>query len=197
MVMAEGKDDAEGSKTRQAYMYMLAGEVLTKRPSEGTTLSGKKIETAAMRRGREMEPLAIEQYENTTFGAKIERVGFVRRKLPNGRFIGCSPDGLLNKRKKAIEVKTLAPHRMIDRLERGGSMPPEHHWQVMGTMLVAGVAEVDLILFYSGMPVSPRFTMSNEGEGMRKELQRLSDELERFDHELHKLVERTRNRGIR
>lgn len=171
------------SKTRREYMHKLAGEILTGRPAEG------KIITAAMQRGHDMEPEAREHYAQSNL-VKLDRVGFVRRKLPSGRFVGCSPDGLIGKR-KALEIKTMAPHLMIALLERGAGLPPEHRWQVFGTMWVADLEEVDLMLYYRGMPVAPKFTVLRNMEAIKE----ISDATEVFDHELNKLVARIRAMG--
>lgn len=187
MVLAQGKDDE--ALTRRGYMRRLAGELLTGQPAEST--GGGKILTAAMQRGRDMEPEAIEHYAKTTFGAELERVGFARRRLPSGRYVGCSPDALMNKRRKALEVKTMAPHRMIEVLDRGAYVPPEFIAQIHGTMLVCDIEEVDLLVFYRGMPVAPRFTIRR----IESEIKRLSDAIEVFDHELHQLVKRVRAMG--
>ncbi len=172
------------SATRDAYMRKLAGEILTGAPGEG------KIVTAAMQRGNDMEPEAREYFARTYFG-DVERVGFMRRKLPSGRYVGASPDALIAKRRGALEIKTLAPHLMIEQLVKGAAMPPAHRAQVFGTMFVGGLDFVELMLFYRGMPVAPRFKVGRD-ETMIKEI---SDALEVFDYELHKLVEKVRAMG--
>lgn len=177
------------SKTRREYMHKLAGEILTGRPAEG------KITTAAMQRGHEMEPEAREHYAKTNI-VKIDRVGFVRRKLPSGRYVGSSPDGLMEARKGAnwrrgLEIKTMAPHLMIGLLERGATLPPEHRWQVYGTMWVADLEEVDLMLYYRGMPVAPKFTVVRSEPAIKE----ISDAVEVFDHELNGLVKKIRAMG--
>lgn len=179
MIMRDGD-----AKTRTEYMRKLAGEVMTGRPAEG------KIVTAAMDRGNQMEPEARDHYSRKNF-VTLERVGFIRRKLPSGRYVGCSPDGLIGRRSKGLEIKTMAPHLMIQRLESGAGMPPDHRWQVYGTMWIASLDEVDLMLFYSGMPVAPQFTVKRD----EKVIKEISDSAEVFDHELHKLVKKIRGMG--
>lgn len=181
--MAQGID-GEASKTRTRYMRVLAGEILTGRPGEG------KLVTAAMQRGKDMEPEARDHYLKTRFD-DLEEVGFIRRKLPSGRYVGASPDGLLKKRRKALEIKTMQPDLMIERLERGAGAPTEHRPQVHGTMAVGDLDEVDLLIFYSGMPVAPLFTFQRDPTYIR-EIQRA---VEVFDFELHQLVEKIRRMG--
>jgi hypothetical protein len=180
VIMAQGKD-GEASIGRARLMRVLAGEILTGRPGEG------KIITAAMQRGKDMEPEAFDQYTRRHF-EEIRRIGFMRRKLPNGRYVGASPDGLIGTR-KALEIKTMAPDLMIERLERGAAgMPPEHRPQVHGTMWVGDLAEVDLILFYSGMPITPKYTIRRDDTYIAQ----IARAVEVFDFEIHKLVEKIR-----
>lgn len=172
------------SVTRDEYMRKLAGEVLTGLPAEG------KLKTAAMERGTEMEPEARAHYARTNFG-EVERVGFMRRKMPSGRYVGASPDALLEKRRGGLEIKTMAPHLMIQRLVSGAGMPPDHRWQVYGTMFVGELDFVTLTLFYRGMPVVPKFKVGRHEETIKE----ISDAVEVFDSELHKLVAKIRAMG--
>lgn len=182
IMMATGKDDEE-SKTRARLMRVLAGEILTGTPAEG------KIITAAMERGKEMEADARAYYERTRF-ADVRQVGFIRRRLPSGNWVGCSPDGLIGER-KALEIKTMAPDLMIERLERGAGLPPEHRAQVHGTMWVADLEEVDLLLFYRGMPVNPTFTVRRDETFIRE----IARAVETFEYETRSLVEKIRRMG--
>lgn len=179
IIMASGRDGDE-SKTRAQYMRMLAGEILTGRPAEG------KIMTAAMQRGKDMEPEAREHYLATRF-VDIRQVGFMRRKLPSGRYFGASPDGLIGAR-KALEIKTMRPDLIIERLERGAGGMTEHRPQVQGTMLVGDLEEVDLMIFFSGMPVAPTATIYRDNTYCN-EIRRA---VEVFDFELNQLVEKIR-----
>lgn len=182
LIMADAKD-GEASKTRTRYMRMLAGEILTGRPAEG------KIITAAMQRGRDMEPEARQHYLDRHF-VDLRQVGFIRRRLPSGRFAGCSPDALIGDR-KALEIKTMEPSLLIERLEKGAGMPPEHKAQVQGTLWVADLEEVDLLLFYSGFPVAPKYTCQRDENYIRQ----LANAVEVFEYETRKLVEKIRRMG--
>lgn len=182
MVLAQSKDGGE-RLTREKYKRILAGEILTGRPGEG------KLVTAAMQRGKDMEAEAFDHYVARHF-ASVRRVGFIRRRLPNGRWVGASPDGLVDVR-KGLEIKTMAPDLMIERLERGSGMPSEHRAQVQGEMWVGDLEEMDVMLFYSGMPVAPKFTVRRDEVYIRE----LSRAVEVFDFELHQLVEKIRRMG--
>src|SRR5581483_3469101 len=171
------------AETRKKYMHFLAGEVLSGRVGESKTFP-------AMDRGKEMEPRAREAYERRNV-VSVKQVGFVRRKLPSGRYVGASPDGLIGKR-KGLEIKTLAPHLMVPILDRGaGGVTGEHRWQCYGTILVADLDEVDLTLYYDGMPVQPQYSIQRN----EQDLVELANAIEVFDHELHKRVGRIRKMG--
>lgn len=136
-----------------------------------------------------MEPMAREHYERAHLVA-IERIGFVRRRLPSGRFVGCSPDGLMAKRRKGLEIKTVAPHRLIPLLKPSAAIPSEHLAQIWGTMWVADLEEIDLLMFYEGMP-EREFTIKRNEQAIKE----ISNAAEVFDNDLHKLVKEIRAFG--
>lgn len=175
-VLAEGD-----GKTRAKYMNQLAGEILTGETAE-------TFRNEAMDRGLMMEPDARDFYARTQF-VDLAPMGFVRRRLPSGRFVGCSPDSMIGKR-KALEIKTTRPDLLIE-LARRGTFPSEHRAQTHGTLWVAGLDEIDLMIFYRGMPVAPTFTIERNDAYLRE----ISEAVEIFDWELHKLVEQMREMG--
>lgn len=170
------------AKTRRQYMRRLAGELHTGLPAE--TYRNK-----AMERGNEMEPEAREHYARKNM-AVLNRVGFVRRKLPSGRYVGASPDALIGKR-KALEIKTMLPELIIDIMERGAGLPPEFRAQVNAIMWICDLDEVDLMLFYRNFGNPPQFTIKRNEQAMKE----ISDAAEVFDHELHQLVKKIRSMG--
>lgn len=184
VIMAEGKD-GEVAETRTQYLHRLAGELLTGELAEET------FKTKAMERGNQMEPAALEQFARRNIGVKLEQVGFMRRKLPSGRYVGASPDSLFDKRRSGLEAKSMRPDLMIARLLSGAGMPPQHRWQCYGTMWVGDLDKVVLTLFYRGMPVSPTFEVGRD----ERTIKELSDAVEIFDHELHRLVQKIRAMG--
>jgi hypothetical protein len=177
-VIANGKDGTQaGSLTRQDLMRVLAGEVLTGKLSE------KTFENDAMRRGREWESHARDWYERTRL-VEVKQVGFVRRRLPSGRFVGCSPDGIISET-KALEIKTTRPDLLIQMSQKGaGGFPSEHRAQCQGTLWVAGLQEIDLVIYSHGMPYSLVFSLRRDEDFIRT----LSNSVEIFDFELHRLV---------
>jgi hypothetical protein len=179
IVLAQGKN-GDASQQRLRYQRVLAGEILTGRPGEG------KLVTAAMQRGKDMEAEALAYYEARHF-CTLRRVAFIRRRLPNGRWVGGSPDALIGHH-KALEIKTMQPDLLIERLQKGSAMPSEHRAQVQGLMWIADLEEVDVLLYYSGMPVSPKFTIRRDETYIRD----LAKAVEVFDWEVHEMVKLVR-----
>ena len=178
---------SDEAKMRTKYLYRLAGELV----------SGETAETfrnEAMDRGVMMEPAARAYYERTHL-VDVERVGFVKRTVrplvlgAKEFVIGASPDGLIGKR-KALEIKTMRPELLMAQKQRGAP-PPEHRAQCQGTMLVADLDEVDLLLFYDGRkgPMALKFTMTRDDVYIAK----LRDALDAFSYELRQLVAQWRN----
>lgn len=181
-IMADGRDGEE-SLVRQSYLEMLAGELL----------SGQVAETfrnEAMNRGVRMEPIAREHYARSRFDELIQ-VAFVRRYLPSGRFIGCSPDSQVGGRKarKGLEIKSMAAHLVV-RLLNGaaGGFPPRFKAQLQGTLLITEWDSIDLLLYSEGM-YAPEFTVGRD----EPYIQKLKNELEVFDFDLHRLTEKIRS----
>jgi putative phage-type endonuclease len=181
-VLANGKGGGE-SVTRTKLLYALAGEIISGETAEG-------FRNDAMQRGCEMEPLARAYYARTRL-AELTEVGFIRRKLPSGRFVGASPDALVAGQSKALEIKTMRPDLILQMLDAGAAgFPPEHRAQCQGTMWVADLDEIDLLVFHAGMPVNPTFRLLRDEAYIRE----LSEQIEVFDWELNKIVERNRSR---
>jgi len=181
-ILAEGE-----GKMRTAYLYQLAGEILSGEPYEG-------FRNSAMERGNLMEPEARDFYARTRF-VDLTPVGFIRRtvRCPLGTdfVIGASPDAQVDKR-KGLELKTMAPHLIIEVALRGAAgLPPQFRAQIQGTMWVADWDEMDLMIFYRGMPIAPTFTIVRDDTY----IMRLRDNVERFSYDLRKLVERIKAMG--
>lgn len=171
-VKAAGRDGGD-SKTRTKYMRQLAGEIITDKPAES-------YESADMVRGREMEPEARRNYEFQT-GNKCRPVGFLR----NGQ-MGASPDSLIEGKRRGLEIKTAAPHILIEIFEMN-RIPPEHMPQLQGTMLVGKeiIDEMDIAIFWPGMPMFIRTVPVDKMECMK-----MRDAIDAFNNELAALVER-------
>lgn len=182
-IMATGQDGGP-SLTRKRLLYLMAGEILSGKPMES-------FSSAAMKRGIDMEPAAIEHYEFVN-GVDVQRVGFVRRTRETtfGTLtVGCSPDGLVGA-DGLLQVKTMQPDLICEMVDKG-RFPTEHRAQCHGELWVTGRRWTDLKIFYDGMPVSPTFRI-NRDESYIAEIR---SEVEKFDYELRQLVTRIKLRA--
>lgn len=179
-VMANGRDGGP-SLTRTEYLYRLAGEIITGEPAEET------FKSRAMERGKEMEPEAIADYERRK-KVEVQRIGL------GINFVGlkrccASPDGLVGF-DGGLETKSMRPDKMIPLLDRGARMPPEHRAQVMGNIHVFERDHWDFKIFW---PRMPDFTVRvfRDDDYIRD----MSNQIEIFQHELKRLVEKLRSMG--
>lgn len=179
-ILANGRDGGE-SKMRSKLLRRLAGERLTGQPSE-------TYSNAAMARGSAMETEAREDYAFNR-DVELERVGFVRREIAPGRFVGCSPDSLIGD-DGALEIKTMIPDLMIELIE-SGRFPSEHRAQCQGTLWVTGRKWIDLRIYYTGMPIAPTFRVERDDAYISI----IRQEVEKFEWEVRKLVERIKAMG--
>jgi hypothetical protein len=129
----------EPSKQARDYMYRLAGERVSGQGEEGYT-------NAAMQRGIDLEPEAIQAYELIK-EVKVERVGFCYEENK----WGCSPDGLVGD-DGMIQIKcpSMAVHvsYLID-----NKLPTKYFQQVQGEMFVTGRKWSDFISYFGGLKI--------------------------------------------
>lgn len=181
VIMAQGRDGGD-SLTRAQYLNRLAGEIITGLRAEDT------FRSRAMERGKEMEPEAVADYEARR-GVKVRRVG-LGINFDDLRKCGASPDGLVGF-DGGIETKTMRPDLLIPLITRGALvMPAEYRAQVQGNMLVWERQWWDFKIFYPGMP---DFTVRVERDD--RYITELHEQIQIFNHDLKRLVERLRNMG--
>jgi hypothetical protein len=136
-VLAKG-----AGKTRKKYMLELAGEILTGKPAENFsnvhTERGHLLEDEA--RALHVQPFS-----------QVHKVGFIRRKLASGHYVGCSPDSLIDT-DGMMEIKTKLPHLQIETLA-GGRCPPEHYAQCQGALWVTGRQWLDFVSYWPELPL--------------------------------------------
>lgn len=168
-VMAKGE-----GKTRRAYMFKLAGEILTGVPAEA-------LSNAAMERGHEMEDEARNSYA-FLLNREVEQIGFIR----SGRK-GYSPDGLVGSN-GLVEFKSKAPHILIDVWERD-RIPPEHVAQLQGGLWIAEREWIDFAAYWPGLPLFVKRAFRDDDY-----IATLSDEVDRFNEELDAVVDRMKGR---
>jgi len=180
VILAQGRDGGE-SMTRAQYLYRLAGEIVTGRVAEET------FKSRAMERGKEMEPEAVADYERRK-DVSVKRVG-LGINFAGLRRCGASPDGLVGF-DGGLETKTMRPDLMIPLLMKPKVLPSEHRAQVFGNMHVWERDHWDLKIFY---PKMPDYTVRVYRDDVY--IKELDNEIQRFNHELNRLVERVRAMG--
>lgn len=166
-ILTKGRGGAE-SRTRQTYLYKLAGERLTGEVMEGFT-------SAHMDRGKLMEEEARSAYSFVT-SLECETVGFLRR----GR-AGASPDALIGQG-GLLEIKTKLPHLLIEALLKG-EFPSEHKAQCQGQLWIAERDWIDLAIYWPGLPIM--ITRAHRDEAFITEL---STAVTQFNEELDRIV---------
>lgn len=171
-IMASGRDGGE-SKGRSELLRKLAGETMTEEPSENYS-------NAAMERGKAMEPEILDHYARTKF-ADLTRVGFVLNPEINA---GCSPDALVGA-DGVVEAKWASPHVMIGILEKG-TLPTKYRAQCHGSLWVTRRKWCDLTIY--SHPKMPKFVARLERDELY--IKEIANEVEKFNWELAKLVER-------
>lgn len=143
-VQAQGRGGP--SKTRQTYMYKLAGQIITGQVEDSYT-------NGHMERGKVMEDEARAWYE--VVHNPVRQVGFIEE----GR-TGYSPDGLVLEN-GLLEIKTKLPHLLIP-LILSPEFPAEHKAQCQGGLWVSQREWIDLVCYWPGMPVVVRRAYRDE-----------------------------------
>lgn len=158
---------------REQYKRILAGEIITGEPHEDEWKGNRHTE-----RGKEREDEARAFY-GVMHEVRPTRIGFVR----NGN-CGASPDSFVGD-EGGLEIKDAIPHRQIERLQ-DGTLPSEHRWQVIGSLLVCPDREWwDFVSHCRGLPL---FEIRIERDKVKDELAQLREGIDRFVAETDVLV---------
>lgn len=129
--------------------------------------SPESFKSDYMERGNELEPLAVELYEQETFNT-VDNGGF----FTLGDWIGASPDGLIGD-KGILEIKSPAFNTMINYLIKG-KLPSIYKWQVHGQLYVTGREWCDFIAYHPKL--KPLIIRINKDESMITEIKNKLDE---------------------
>lgn len=137
---------ARKGATRDAYLLSLLAERLTRTPSHVS-------ESAAMARGRELEPFARRYYEEHT-GRRVAEIGFATD--DEGRF-GCSPDGLCDEYGMIVcglEIKCpMLPAFMA--YATSGDIPDDHWIQMQAGMIIFKLMAWDYVVYTDVRGLAP------------------------------------------
>lgn len=163
----------EPSKSRQKYLYRLAGEFVAGKAEE-------TYQNAAMARGLELEAEARKLYE-FKHNTEVQQVGFCES---DGGTYGASPDGLVGE-KGNIEIKCPIASTHVGYMLNPSLLLKEYFQQVHGQMFVAEREWTDLLSYYPSL-------RSVEIRVYRDEdfIEKLEKELKLFCFELKKIVDK-------
>lgn len=172
-VLMANSEEREG---RTTYLHQLAGERITGTPAVSFV-------NEYMERGKLLEPEIRRDY---AFLRDCEpmQVGFIR----NG-MCGASPDSLVGE-SGMMEAKKAEPHILIPMMLKWKTdknyVPPQHYAQMQGNLMVAEAEWIDLIV-YAHPKMRRLIVRAYRDESYIKAL---ATEIERFDLELRRLVQR-------
>jgi len=120
------------------YAVNIAIEQITGNPI-ASTFSNEHME-----RGHEQEPIARMLYERETF-CTVSNGGFFESK-----FIGCSPDGLVNS-DGVIEIKSVIAPVHFASIKRD-TVDPSYKWQCISNLKFTGRDWIDFVSFCADFP---------------------------------------------
>lgn len=147
MTSARSKSETFG-KVAVAYMEGLIGEHLTRLPAS-------EIKTKEMEWGNHWEPVAREYYRQKT-NCDIQEVGFVRH--PTERFVGCSPDSLVNS-DGVIEIKCPFTATNHVRVLISSKIPEDHTEQIQGILWITDRKWCDFVTYHDNFPPDLRMAV--------------------------------------
>jgi hypothetical protein len=167
IITSQGKP----SKQRDAYLYQLAGEIIT----------GQKEDTYQsydMKVGIEREGEARNLYE-MLYDVDVQQVGLCY--LDEKMEVSCSPDGLVNEdglvEIKCVKLSTQVQYLLENRL------PPTYTCQCQGQLFVTDRKWLDFVSYYPAMPPLVVRVYPD-----RKVIDPLREELKSFVKELKEVV---------
>lgn len=143
-MLAEGRGKAE-SKQRAELRVNLALERLTGLVMDSAT------QTDDMRRGVEMEPLALAAYETYT-GRAVMSSGFLAHPTLQA---GCSLDGYVGDMEGIVEFKCPRPHNHWEYLSTS-EIPLDYRRQITHNLWISGAQWADFVSFDPRWPEGAR-----------------------------------------
>lgn len=134
--------DGKPSRQSEDYLDELVGQLMSGKPEE-------TYKSAAMKRGNELEPYAVEYYEHWT-NRLTQEVGFVT--TDDGR-VGCSPDRVVQGGEGLLEIKCPMHKQHIKNL-KSGTIDRKYFPQVQGQLLLTKRKWCDFVSYHPDMPAS-------------------------------------------
>ena len=180
MTSARSKTEKFG-KVAMSYLDDLLGEHLTQQPAS-------EQKTFAMEWGNRWEPVAREFYRQKT-NYEVREVGFYRH--PTERFIGCSPDSLVND-DGVIEIKCPLTAANHVRVLISGEVPDEHTEQIQGVLWVTDRQWCDFVTYHDNFPPDLRMHVIRVDRD-DKIISEISERIIEFRDEMMKRLETLAN----
>jgi hypothetical protein len=173
----------ELSKGAIDYALRLCAERLLNAP---THMLAGDFSGPWMERGKELEPMAVQQYE-FQYDTQTMPISFI---TTDDGMIGCSPDRLvLSEQKVALEVKCPSPQVHLGYLLNGTD--EAYRPQVQGQIYVAELDRAELYSFHERMPaVTIRNTRDDEY------VKKLDAALKAFNENLMSMLARAKELGV-
>ena len=163
---------AKSTKGYQSAIHKVVFERLTGEQPEN-------FQNDYMKRGHELEPLAIEEYEKQAFNEVLDP-GFFEL----NEWIGASPDGLIGT-DGILEIKSPAYNTMINYL-LSSKLPSIYKWQVHGQLYVTGRKWCEFMSFHPKL--KPLIIRIERDEAMINELEtKLNESIEEVKTIINKI----------
>ena len=168
-------------QTRNNLLLAKAAEIVTQTYDER-----RKFDTYDMRIGKELEPEAMENYEQIT-GNTVERVGFVEL----NPFVGCSPDAFAND-DGLLEIKCPNNHNFLKQVIGDKSeITSMYMTQMQMQMWVCDRAWCDYAIYNPDFSPALRMMRIHRDE---QEIHRIQEQVERAKQDIaHYIKQYNRN----
>lgn len=180
-IMATGRNGDE-SKMRENLLHRLASEQIT------GLIAEDEYRSFAMNRGKALEDEARQSYCRRK-GIEPRRIGFARN-FDGLKLCGASPDALIGF-DGGLEIKTTRPDLLIPLLSRPTLTMPQHKAQVQGNMMVLERDWWDLTVYANARMPAADVRIFRDDVYIKE----LHEQIQVFNYDLKKLVERLKNMG--
>ena len=146
-VFAQGKGSAEAVGRRNLRLELALESITGQSPK-------REFVTQAMKDGNELEPQAIELYQDVTANL-VDAVGFIQHDTLKA---GYSPDGVIGEYEGLLEVKCPEPAAHCEYL--AGKIPADYLAQITHGLWLTGAQWCDFVSYQPFFPEGKRLVVS-------------------------------------